>query len=116
MSKHTPMPWYLEKFGQDFVITRADNKTPNIACVYGQVSQAEPGWGPRLVDRDREETRANARLIAAAPKLLEILKRLKSNCEGILCGDLYPSDECFEAMIEIAQKAINYAEGKEESE
>ena len=67
MSKHTPGPWSIE---HDTDITGVEN-SPEIGCV-GKVDvahvylRAVPG-----------KTQANARLIAAAPELLEALLRAK---------------------------------------
>ncbi len=63
---HTPGPWLAEPadFFGDHNIRQAD--TGNIAAVAAVVSNL----------RDPEEVAANARLITAAPDLLEIITRL----------------------------------------
>jgi inactivated superfamily I helicase len=59
MSAYSPGPWVCGNF--DFV---RDAKGNAVAAVYG-------GWGERLSIPEVEQ--ANARLIAAAPQLLEAL-------------------------------------------
>jgi hypothetical protein len=62
MSAYSPGPWVCGNF--DFV---RDAKGNAVAAVYG-------GWGERLSIPEVEQ--ANARLIAAAPQLLDALRRL----------------------------------------
>ena len=67
MSKHTPGPW---------LTAIQECHTGDIATVYhttdGWVSIWSENWA--ITGMDREEQSANARLIAAAPDLLEALK------------------------------------------
>jgi hypothetical protein len=56
MSKHTPGPWFQDKYGNVMTQSGATLVTDGVA------------FGLRSTD----ETRANARLIAAAPDLLEV--------------------------------------------
>jgi hypothetical protein len=99
MSKHTPGPWFVSgvRFrmnGSEWLsINRYDEtkkQDENIACV---------GFDPR----DGTGTQ-DARLIAAAPEMLEALKNLLAvkNGEG---GTAFDSDE-------IARAAIAKAEGE----
>lgn len=71
MSKHTPGPWWLGRdpshFGSLTSITGGSDSTGGIRSV------AEVGG------LDIDEAEANARLIAAAPDLLAIGKRLVSD-------------------------------------
>ena len=60
MSKHTPGPWTQDEYG--------DVITPNRKTLVTE--------GIALGGRSTPETRANARLIAAAPELLAMLKDL----------------------------------------
>lgn len=60
---HTPGPWYYE-FGTDAYVTASRDSNPEgspIVAVASCASRSRPG----------HENRANARLIAAAPELLE---------------------------------------------
>ncbi len=63
MSKpsHTPGPWKLENLGASYAVE------PKV--------RAEVGWPDRIATVHRAHTE-NARLIAAAPELLEMVKRI----------------------------------------
>jgi hypothetical protein len=62
MLKHTPAPWIVRKRqGQTFICAPAAERIV--------VSSLRDGWNPATP----EELEANARLIAAAPELLEAL-------------------------------------------
>jgi len=64
MSKHTPGPW----FAVGAQVEIEDDSVPDICTCDPQVMrQSHLDWHPRTVD-------ANARLIAAAPELLEALE------------------------------------------
>lgn len=68
-SKHTPGPWIIRGEGSELRITARGE------IVSGVVAEVRTGW-PHPAQRD--EQRANARLIAAAPELLESLNALRS--------------------------------------
>lgn len=72
MSKHTPGPWHVSPFGAGFEIESATGVS------VGQAHQTRP---VRTAD-DHDERRANARLMAAAPELLEALKACAAVCAG----------------------------------
>lgn len=67
MSKHTPGPWKLRRVTR-YDIRIAPESEPEHVSIAGMAI-----WG----EEDREELEANARLIAAAPELLEALKELR---------------------------------------
>jgi hypothetical protein len=78
MSKHTPGPWkVLTKLGKKRVAVCTDNTAPKQAVIAEMNNQS--------VEVDYNERICNARLIAAAPDLLEAL----NNCD-LLAG--YQSD------------------------
>jgi len=86
--KHTPAPWKIER-------DRGDGKV--IA-----ISNPGDGWERLYVevcsdDCDREVAQANARLIAAAPDLLEALKAIKESAED--------GRDCPEWLLERLQDA-----------
>jgi hypothetical protein len=72
MTKHTPGPWKAE----------IDEQVPERGAVYVEGPQ---GWLNQAVAdcgfNDVETDEANARLIAAAPELLEALQSLVASCE-----------------------------------
>jgi hypothetical protein len=70
MSKHTPGPWSLYCKTKDEIVVRKINKDMGELCKIADVY----GYG-------------NARLIAAAPELLEALENLVSLCEAGLNGE-----------------------------
>lgn len=95
-TRHTPGPWFLI----------------NDCCVGGPI---EPGWeeagcgiahcGMRA--RTEEEAAANARLIAAAPSLLEALRSIASQCE--IADD--PEHHTLSLVKHIARNAVCEATG-----
>jgi len=103
MSAYTPGPWEIqdEHFAKDL--------DPTTYCCYigpkGRVSFAnlqayakDPEWG-----MSNEETKANARLIAAAPELLEAL----AACEAALTAE-----GGWTSTIKLARAAIAKAKGE----
>ena len=83
-AKHTPGPWAsypcnLEKYSR--VIT-AKGCMVQVAHtgVRGEVAMTKDVWGDRMTYGPFEETTANARLIVAAPELLEAAIELKDVC------------------------------------
>lgn len=75
MNKHTPGPWYLDEVSADDWQVNSDLHDH---CLF----QITPTIG---VESLTDEDKANARLIAAAPELLEALLALLNVSEE-LCG------------------------------
>lgn len=106
MSNHTPGPWRLSKLGfaeNDGSIpvlsaTEGDETAKRICTVSFQ-SKAKRGEAYRTPCADRD---ANARLIAAAPELLEALKELSFDA----FEDAHPE------AVKKARAAIAKAEGQ----
>ena len=97
MSKHTPGPWSVVEHDHAICIqTESPSKTK-----YGASRYAAIGGFDRNDRAQLEEARANARLIAAAPELLEALKVLVEN------GGIGP-----EQMFHDARAAIAKATGE----
>ena len=69
MSQHTPGPWKIE---QDEVLSSAGVPLANVYGSYG-----------RLNASDIEECLANARLIAAAPRMLALLNEYASKSQDV---------------------------------
>lgn len=101
-AKHTPAPWHVctgnhETFGNVLNIAAQEGDVPAI-CVISNVEDAT------------EEDRANARLIAAAPDLLEALKAMLDAEPGYGWGG---SSEAEIAAQELARAAIAKATGEQ---
>lgn len=91
MSKHTPGPWYLGEYAE----------------VYGPVGYGQiAGMSP---NSNIEQRKANARLIAAAPDLLEALQIVVNDWTAQFerNGHLAPS-WCKQARAAIAKAGGNY--------
>jgi len=71
MSEHTPGPWYMHDYTELFgghpiqICVSCDELTELTICYMG-----------RALNADLKEVRGNARLIAAAPEMLESLQDL----------------------------------------
>jgi len=70
MSKHTPGPWIVYEFVDGYEI-----RSPEAECWVATASDPEAVWG--AIGREED-----ARLIAAAPELLEALENLLKVHEG----------------------------------
>ena len=91
MSKHTPGPWSYHSWGKgsgkSFGIETADHR-------HGIAGVTPNGNASTLVSMKQHE--ANARLIAAAPELLEACQAIIDNWES---GDLADAArQCFSAV------------------
>lgn len=74
-TKHTPGPWRFEWDGSEAVIIGR----PTWPCVRHRVKgEWQIAVTDDLIDEHPEESEANARLMAAAPELLESLKAMLS--------------------------------------
>lgn len=93
MSKHTPGPWKVDKRERETLITAA--AMPYVAAVSSSL-HGQPGTGE-----------ANARLIAAAPDLLDALQ-----CYVMLYASL--DTEGKQKLRDRAEAAITKAEGCDE--
>ena len=71
MSKHTRGPWAVRDIptGQRYIGPSSDGGAPSVAVVLSRLNVPD------------ERLAADARLIAAAPELLEALQRLSAQCE-----------------------------------
>ena len=75
MNKHTPGPWRLTESGD--AIVSADGGTLIVETgqdYWKNLEAAAAGASSDIAKRHLPQVRANARLIAAAPELLEALK------------------------------------------
>lgn len=65
MTKHTPGPWHIAEYGMN-----KDGTPKHYGIVHGDITIANLGTS---TNKNAKEMDANARLIAAAPDLLEAL-------------------------------------------
>ena len=95
-AKHTPGPWYADKFG-DIWRRHPAELYENGGGIAGDkpIAQARIGW--RGIEQQGYPVEQNARLIAAAPDLLEALKHI--------INTLVLNDE--EGLIEHSEQIIN---------
>lgn len=114
MTQHTPGPWTLdERYAPMTGIVGADGFSVadvEDICISPTWQEANQGrhWGSAdesHIERPEAEVEANARLIAAAPELLDTLRRLVD----VLNDDLDP-EQC--AVWDAAVAAIAKAEGR----
>ena len=91
MSKFTPGPWALDRWG---AVCHANKQLVVVE-------------GVALSGRSTDETRANARLIAAAPELLDALKY----CAAVCAGEALNKSDLINAL-EKARGAIAKATGE----
>lgn len=101
MNKYTPGPWFIEDNGRAI----SSNAVTGIALV--SMANIRYGWdGPDFVTASHRA--ANARLIAAAPELLEALKYCRNKIAYMQAhGEWYSPGRA----IEMADAAIAKATG-----
>lgn len=93
-TKHTPGPWFVQ------------NGFNTIYSFYGETSGLTTAVASALhkqLKGGEEEAGANAKLIAAAPDLLEALKGLVNDVKG------KPNDTRYATHLKIAEAAIEKA-------
>ena len=97
MSKHTPGPWLIEAQNSHTGAIATVHNTTDVWVEIWSENWIVTGMGP-------EEQSANARLIAAAPDLLEALKEIIAAADGDGWNQL-------DASFATARAAIAKAEG-----
>lgn len=101
MSKHTPGPWML-----------ADDKTrviTNESVPDAEIADCESGF---YCSKNISECEANARLIAAAPEMLEALKAAEKRLHALWQADPNNYPQCEPGECAMIRYAINKAEEK----
>lgn len=96
MNKHTPGPWHVVPYGDGNQKVVCSDEAGNWRIAFMATSS-----GSR---EELAEIKANARLIAAAPELLEALKDLVTSVEALRVVGL-------DKEIELARAALSKAEG-----
>ena len=103
MSEHTPGPWKAKKWVGTDSYDDPDRPFVEVGNVH---------WSPNKVDVPAAiEQTANARLIAAAPDLLEVLEFLVTAASGE--GPPVPERELLQDCVDKARAAIAKAKGEE---
>lgn len=101
--KHTPGPWSINEYGK---VVGPDKETVSINGVSMPCGFVPP----------QDVSNANAALIAAAPELLEALKRcvecLNGPVSDLMTGDALAAAGVYGALVQ-AGAAIAKAEGRE---
>lgn len=91
-TKHTPGPWMIG-YGE----------AVGIGEIYGVGIDTEPDWTPvcmlSLSEKVNEVDEANARLIAAAPDLLETLIGLLDAVQSSVCKNSGPAQDAARVAI-----------------
>jgi hypothetical protein len=100
-AKHTPGPWFI--FGSVEHCVGGANTDPTTAAEHPTAGIAMCGMGRRLPD----ENAANARLIAAAPDLLEAAQAFVAYCRnaGLNVQPGSPADKARAAIAEATGSA-----------
>ena len=109
-ARHTPGPWQIHCG----YLIRSDVGTQAAVAIAELHSPYRPGIGG--VHEEAEQA-ANARLIAAAPALLEALERIGGLCGHLRAGgcdasDLQGLEEGLREAVSIAEAAIAAARGE----
>lgn len=94
-TKHTPGPWVVDDLGDEHFL-RTNHR-------WGIGAESSPAYRVAKVEGMGGESEATARLIAAAPELLEA-------CKTLLMLSL-PRDVSGERMVREARRAVEKAEG-----
>ncbi len=103
MSKHTPGPWVVDEANTNLVARLVDG-------VYEYVCAVEPSsFSTREYNNEQEE--ADARLIAAAPELLEALKMGYADTMDYIQRNHLSGAENNRWLV-LARAAITKAEGE----
>jgi hypothetical protein len=105
-AKHTPGPWTLTADGAGWYIECSPERGHSVAYIRAEIGEEDP-------DTSDDEKEANARLIAAAPELLEALIALlgvapsKAPGAGLIVG----AEEKHANALQAARAAIKKATG-----
>jgi len=108
-AQHTPGPWELQKplFGEQHIYVHSENSVDGKVRSGRQHICVVPYEGKKGAMAYHEMFNANARLIAAAPDLLEALQAL--DAIGVLEPDLIGIGEEIDHAVGLARAAIQKA-------
>ena len=102
-SKHTPGPWVVNASENGLVWVDGDSETVSICDLYHRHKDGE--------FISKENVKANARLISAAPDMYEALADLLSSLE-VVWSKGFAAREDLEPEIKFARAALSKAEGE----
>ena len=102
MTKYTPGPWVLRTIGQPLATVETQDGRYTIGHA-GQLR--EDDWKTGHIER-----RSNARLIAAAPELLDVVKGFRRKLETYV--NVYPGDKKLRRLLSNCDAAIAKATGE----
>ena len=120
MSKHTPGPWKVIRDGNDLSVRSANSRDTG-KITHLDIAENIGGLRPGPDFTDRSEAKANARLIAAAPDLLDALTKVTSfvvtdvaeSCNGNKCREPWCAgcfgEEVAEQTVREAREALDAA-------
>ena len=99
-TKHTPGPWTVTADGAGWYIECAPERGHSVAYIMAKIGEEDP-------DTSDDEKEANARLIAAAPGLLQTLRAIAAITT---CADQDHEAMCAEIQ-DICRVALVHATG-----
>ncbi|MBB5663219.1 putative secreted protein [Rhizobium leguminosarum] len=105
-SKHTPGPWTMRIAGNGDCGISAEG-TGVFAEAFAEIRHSG--------ENARDEAKANARLIAAAPDLLDALKEMRAAVFGATVGDepdVYHDYDRLSSLAALVISVIDEAEGR----
>lgn len=100
-AKHTPGPWTVSGQRTKYVESRIRSGWVQEIAAVGP-TEADNGYGP--------QQEANARLIAAAPELLDVVKGFRRKLETYV--SVYPGDKELRRLLSNCDAAIAKATGE----
>jgi hypothetical protein len=116
MSKHTPGPWAVmdDAMTVDGMIDICSDRPGETMALVACVNDAKPHQTWKGIERGcGGDPQANARLIAAAPDLLEACKSIRTDLEDEYDDTRSPGTrQTLEIQIDILSRAIDKAQGK----
>jgi len=113
MSKHTPGPWSVPHFADDDVKCNCGYVFSEFQDHMGSICSISFANSSETEACEIEEAKANARLIAAAPDLLEVAQKLVAYEQAMDGGRDVDAMFYYAEASELARAAIAKAEGRE---
>jgi len=105
-ARHTPGPWKIQNNANKQVVYIVDLEDSNL------VAQLTHSDGQVFYGRDRQEIKANARLISSAPNMLEALQEA---AKTLVLSCLIDKTNTSAKALKIVEEAIKQATGNEKN-